>query len=60
VKTAHSKKVYNSAGKKAVEEPRIRGWAFMDFYEDPVDAGVVPLLVECNFRGRKIGEEGWN
>jgi 1-phosphatidylinositol phosphodiesterase len=41
------------------DEPRIRGWAYMDFYEDPVESGVVPLLVECNFRGRKLGEEGW-
>jgi hypothetical protein len=32
----------------------------MDFYESPVEVGVVPLLVECNFEGRKIGEEGWN
>ena len=39
--------------------PRIRGWVLMDYYEDPVDAGVIPLLVECNFRGRKAGEEGW-
>ena len=30
-------------------EPRIRGWAFMDFFEDP-DNSVVPLLVEFNFR----------
>lgn len=41
------------------QEPRIRGWTFMDFYEDPIESAVVPLLVECNFRGRKIGEEGW-
>lgn len=40
------------------EEPRIRGWAFMDFYEDP-ERALVPLLVECNFRGRLEGEEGW-
>lgn len=38
-------------------EPRLRGWALMDFYADP-DA-LVPLLVECNFRGRCPGEEGW-
>jgi len=37
--------------------PRIRGWALMDFYEEPI--GIVPLLVECNFRGRASGEEGW-
>lgn len=32
-------------------EPMIRGWTFMDFYEYPEDQGVVPLLIECNFRG---------
>lgn len=37
---------------------RIRGWALMDFYEDPENA-LVPLLVECNFRGRVKGDEGW-
>lgn len=35
--------------------PRIRGWVLMDYYEDPIDASVVPLFVECNFRGRR----GW-
>lgn len=40
------------------KEPRIRGWALMDFYEDPEKA-LVPLLIECNFRGRVKGEEGW-
>ncbi|KAF7790998.1 hypothetical protein EIP86_001957 [Pleurotus ostreatoroseus] len=45
--------------KKQGRRPRrIRGWALMDFYEDPEKA-VVPLLVECNFRGRVRGEEGW-
>ncbi|KAH0830301.1 hypothetical protein J3R83DRAFT_1669 [Lanmaoa asiatica] len=39
--------------------PRIRGWVLMDYYEDPIDAGVVPLFVECNFRRRRVGEEGW-
>jgi 1-phosphatidylinositol phosphodiesterase len=39
-------------------EPRIRGWVLMDFYSEPEDS-VVPLLVECNFRGRRAGEEGW-
>lgn len=38
--------------------PRIRGWALMDYYDDPA-AALVPLLVECNFRGRRKGEEGW-
>lgn len=37
---------------------RISGWALMDFYEDPIGQSVVPLLVECNFKGRKC-EEGW-
>ena len=39
-------------------EPRIRGWVMMDFYSYPNDA-LAPLLVECNYRGRKVGEEGW-
>ncbi|CAL1703413.1 unnamed protein product [Somion occarium] len=39
--------------------PRIRGWAFMDFYTDPQDNSVIPLLIECNYRGRIRGEEGW-
>lgn len=42
------------------KEPRIRGWVFMDFFQDPEDNAVVPLLVECNFRGRIPGEEGWS
>ncbi|KAG7086491.1 hypothetical protein E1B28_002440 [Marasmius oreades] len=40
------------------EEPRLRGWALMDYYNNPEHA-LVPLLVECNFRGRRAGEEGW-
>lgn len=39
-------------------EARIRGWTLMDFFKDP-ETGLVPLLVECNFRGRVRGEEGW-
>ena len=39
--------------------PRIRGWVLMDYYEDPIGTGVIPLFVECNFRGRRAGEEGW-
>lgn len=39
--------------------PRMRGWALMDYYADPADAELVPLFVECNFRGRRAGEEGW-
>jgi len=41
------------------EEPRIRGWTFLDYYSEPGGGDIVPLLVECNFRGRKSGEEGW-
>ena len=41
------------------EEPRIRGWTFLDYYSEPGVGDIVPLLVECNFRGRKEGEEGW-
>lgn len=41
------------------QEPRIRGWAFLDFYEEPSGIEVVPLLIECNFLGRKTDEEGW-
>ncbi|KAJ8093019.1 hypothetical protein PM082_020498 [Marasmius tenuissimus] len=40
------------------EEPRIRGWVMMDYFDNP-EHGVVPLFVECNFRGRKAGDEGW-
>ncbi|KZT20266.1 PLC-like phosphodiesterase [Neolentinus lepideus HHB14362 ss-1] len=46
-------------GRSGTDGPRLRGWAFIDFYTDPVEHGVVPLLVECNYRGRKTGEEGW-
>jgi len=46
--------------KRVTEEPRIRGWTFLDYYSEPeVGKMIVPLLVECNFRGRKEGEEGW-
>ena len=41
------------------EEPRIRGWTFLDYYLEPEGGNLVPLLVECNYRGRKEGEEGW-
>ena len=44
---------------RGIKPLRIRGWALLDFYEDPEKA-VVPLLIECNFRGRIRGEEGWN
>jgi 1-phosphatidylinositol phosphodiesterase len=46
-------------GQEAGQEPRIRGWAMLDYYDEPADARVVPLLVECNFLGRVPGEEGW-
>jgi 1-phosphatidylinositol phosphodiesterase len=46
-------------GQGAEQEPRIRGWAMLDYYDKPADARVVPLLVECNFLGRVPGEEGW-
>lgn len=47
------------AGSSApIAEPRLRGWVMLDFYSDP-DSSLVPLLIECNFRGRKKGEEGW-
>lgn len=39
-------------------EPRIRGWIFLDYFSEGSDQ-LVPLLVECNYRGRQIGEEGW-
>jgi 1-phosphatidylinositol phosphodiesterase len=41
------------------EESRIRGWTFLDYFSEPEGGDLVPLLVECNFRGRKPGEEGW-
>lgn len=41
------------------EDPRIRGWTFLDYYSEPAGGDLIPLLVECNFRGRKLGEEGW-
>lgn len=31
--------------------PKVAGWTFMDFFEDPEERAVVPLLIECNFRG---------
>ncbi|KAI0781392.1 PLC-like phosphodiesterase [Trametes elegans] len=49
----------NGERQRKVDDVRIRGWAFMDFYAEPDDGAVVPLLVECNYRGRKRGEEGW-
>lgn len=40
-------------------ESRFRGWCMMDYFKEPVDMGLVRLLVECNYRARKSGEEGW-
>jgi 1-phosphatidylinositol phosphodiesterase len=41
-------------------QPRLRGWVLIDFIRDPYDMGIIPLLVECNWRGRVEGEEGWS
>ena len=48
----------SQAGEKS-SKVRIRGWALLDFYRDPEDNAIIPLLVECNYRGRRSGEEGW-
>ncbi|KZT70188.1 PLC-like phosphodiesterase [Daedalea quercina L-15889] len=48
-----------SKGGEQSSKVRIRGWALLDFYRDPEDNAIVPLLVECNYRGRRSGEEGW-
>lgn len=45
--------------KAVIPEPKIRGWALLDFYTEPYESGLIPLLVECNYRGRQSGEEGW-
>lgn len=45
-------------GEKRADGPRIRGWIFMDYFLEPLNGSIVPLLVECNFRGRE-GEPGW-
>ncbi|KAL0947516.1 hypothetical protein HGRIS_013615 [Hohenbuehelia grisea] len=55
---ASEKEKQDFDGPSGVDDVRIRGWAFMDFYAEPENA-VVPLLVECNHRGRRSGEEGW-
>ena len=43
----------------ATPADRVRGWVFMDFFQQPAGSMLVSLLVECNFRGRRQGEEGW-
>ncbi|KAJ7611608.1 PLC-like phosphodiesterase [Roridomyces roridus] len=40
------------------DEPKIRGWSFIDYYEEPKNV-LVPLLIELNYRGRVPGEDGW-
>jgi 1-phosphatidylinositol phosphodiesterase len=30
----------------------LRAWTLVDFYDQPVGTDLVPLLVECNFKGR--------
>jgi 1-phosphatidylinositol phosphodiesterase len=37
------------------EDWMLRAWTLMDFYSQPTGSDVVPLLVECNFKGRKSG-----
>lgn len=34
------------------ENTMMRSWTFMDFYDQPAGSSIVPLLIECNFRGR--------
>ncbi|KAF5331154.1 hypothetical protein D9619_006057 [Psilocybe cf. subviscida] len=53
---SESEKVESS---NTIVEPRIRGWSMLDYYAEPGAGDIVPLLVECNFRGRQAGEEGW-
>jgi 1-phosphatidylinositol phosphodiesterase len=38
-------------------DPRIRGWVLMDFVAEPSD--MVGIMIELNWRGRVVGEEGW-
>jgi 1-phosphatidylinositol phosphodiesterase len=47
-------------GVREVPQPRLRGWVLIDFIRDPYNMGIIPLLVECNWRGRVQGEEGWS
>ncbi|KAG6864559.1 hypothetical protein C0991_008672, partial [Blastosporella zonata] len=44
--------------KHTADGPRVRGWVMLDYYDHP-DNALTPLLVECNYRGRQKGEEGW-
>ncbi|KAJ3815396.1 PLC-like phosphodiesterase [Lentinula aff. lateritia] len=55
----HEKIEFGSlVGNGWMTEPRLRGWVLVDFYNQP-EHSLVDLLVECNFRGRRPGEEGW-
>ncbi|KAF8881953.1 PLC-like phosphodiesterase [Gymnopilus junonius] len=54
-----SEKFEDTAAAAGQSEPRIRGFALVDYYAEPEGGDIIPLLVECNFRGRKNGEEGW-
>ncbi|KAG6813343.1 hypothetical protein H0H92_011891 [Tricholoma furcatifolium] len=56
VENNHSKTVVDE--KRGDPSQRIRGWVLLDFYDEP-DCALVPLLIECNYRGRRQGEEGW-
>lgn len=49
----------SSNKEKPKPDVRLRGWVLMDFIRDPFDLALVPLLIECNWRGRVEGEEGW-
>ena len=51
--------VNEKGANSSLAEPRIRGWALLDFYTFPANSGLIDLLVECNYRGRTSGEEGW-
>jgi 1-phosphatidylinositol phosphodiesterase len=46
-------------GEKTGEDMRIRGWCLLDYFNLPVEEALAPLLIECNYRGRRPGEEGW-
>ncbi|EMD34389.1 hypothetical protein CERSUDRAFT_97649 [Gelatoporia subvermispora B] len=42
----------SAESKTADHSPRLRGWALFDFFRQPEDNAVIPLLVECNYIGR--------
>jgi len=37
--------------KGSISGHKVTGWTLMDFFEDPEDRAVIPLLIECNSRG---------